>query len=97
MTELEDIFKALPTNKASGPSDISYEMLKKLKTKGKKILIALFDTCLITGIISHSWKNSNIYPIPKKEDWMADLSNTRPIVLMETTRKCFTKILTNRL
>src|SRR6185369_384714 len=97
MTELEDILKALSTNKASGPFGISYEMLKKLKTKGKKILIALFNTCFTTGIVPHSWKNSNIYPIPKKEDWMADLSNTRPIVLMETTRKCFTKILTNRL
>src|SRR6185369_6719124 len=97
MTELEDILKALPANKASGPSGISYEMLKKLKTKGKKILIPLFDTCFTTGIIPHSWKNSNIYPIPKKEDYMADLSNTRSIVLIETTRKCFIKILTNRL
>ena len=97
MAELEDILKNLPINKASGPSGISYEMLKKLKMKGKNFLITLFDACFIIGIVPYSWKNNNIYPIPKKEDWMADLSNTRPIVLMETTRKCFTKILTNRL
>ena len=28
---------------------------------------------------------------------MADLTNTRPIILMETTLKCLTKIITNRL
>src|SRR5579863_495772 len=38
-----------------------------------------------------------IYPIPKPKPWQSDITNTRPIVLLETTRKCFTKIVTQRL
>src|SRR5438552_12369072 len=72
-------------------------MLKKLNLLGKEILKKIFHLCILTGKIPEKWKLSNIYPIPKKESWKARLSNTRPIVLMEATRKCFTKIITNRL
>src|SRR5271169_4618360 len=44
-----------------------------------------------------SWKTNSILPISKSKDWECDLSNTRPIILLETSRKCLTKILTNRL
>ena len=96
-TEIEEIIRSLPNNKAPGPSEITYEMLKKLGNKGLKTLVDMFNACLMLGSIPESWRQSNIYPIPKKEDWMADLTNTRPIVLMEVTRKCFTKIITSRL
>ena len=96
----EEITKAirdLPNNKASGPSDINYEMLKKLGERGKKILTKFYYICLKVGTTPTSWKKSNLYPIPKKDDWNGDLINTRPIVLLETTRKLFTKIITSRL
>ena len=97
MIELEDILKNLPNKKVPGPSGIPNELLKKLQTRGKTFLINLFYACFISENIPDSWRQSNIYPIPKKDDWMADLANTRPIALMETVRKCFTKIITNRL
>jgi hypothetical protein len=95
--EIDETIKSLPNNKASGPSGITYEMLKRLGSKGKITLVNIFNACIKLESIPGSWRNNNIYPIPKKEDWMADLINTRPIVLMEVTRKCFTKIITNRL
>jgi hypothetical protein len=95
--ELNEILKELPTNKAPGPSGITYEMIKKLSAIGKEILKKIFHICILSGKIPKAWKLSNIYPIPKKNNWEARLSNTRPIVLMEATRKCFTKIITNRL
>ena len=61
----------MPNNKAPGLSDITYKMLKKLNTKAKKILKEILHICLLLGKIPNIWKLSNIYPIPKKEDWGA--------------------------
>ena len=72
-------------------------MLKNLSTKTKEKFNEIFSCCIISSSIPRSWKSSNIYPIPKNREWEAELVNTRPIMLMETTRKCFTKIITNRL
>ena len=95
--ELNDTIKDLPPNKAAGPSQITYEMLKNLSKKTKERLNEIFWCCIDSSLIPKSWKSSNIYPIPKNKEWEADLANTRPIMLMEMTRKCFTKIITNRL
>ena len=95
--KINKAIRDLPNNKASGPSEISYEMLKKLGTKGKKIIAKFYHICFTAGTTPLSWKKSNLYPIPKKNDWNGDLANTRPIVLLETTRKLFTKIITSRL
>src|SRR5438477_2114461 len=97
MKERTEVIKELTTKKTADPSQIIYEMLKNLSTKTRERFNNIFHCCLITSIIPKSWKTSNIYPIPKNKDWGAELMNTRLIMLMETTRKCFTKILTNRI
>ena len=95
--ELNTTLKDLPNNKASGLSMISYEMLKRLGPRARKTLKEFFSLCLEKGTCPLSWKSSTIFPIPKSKDWECDLTNTRPIILLETSRKCFTKIITNRL
>ena len=72
-------------------------MLKKLGSEAKKALRRFFSLCLDKGTSPPSWKTSTIFPIPKAKDWECDLINTRPIILLETSRKLLTKILTNRL
>src|SRR6266496_3170862 len=44
-----------------------------------------------------AWKKTNTILIPKPKNWNKNIDITRPIVLIETARKLFTKILTNRL
>ena len=44
-----------------------------------------------------AWKKTNTILIPKPKNWHKNIDITRPIVLIETARKIFTKILTNRL
>ena len=97
LQELNEAISELPNNKAAGSLGITYKIIKKLSNKGKERLGKIFHCCLTYGIIPKAWKVSNIYPIPKNRDWEANLSNTRPIILMESTRKCLTKIITNRL
>ena len=72
-------------------------MLKHLGKEGKMVLTGLFNLFLSKGQMPKSWKESLLYPISKGKEWHCELKNTRPIVLLETTRKCFTKIITDRL
>ena len=95
--ELNNTLKNLPNGKASGISTISYEMLKNLGTGAKSTLRKFYSLCLKKGTCPPLWKTSSIFPIPKSKDWECDLSNIRPIILLETSRKCLTKIITNRL
>src|SRR6185369_2056449 len=41
--------------------------------------------------IPHQWKKSVIVLLPKKINWTYDLSDTRPISLLEASRKIYTK------
>jgi hypothetical protein len=59
---------ALPTGKASGPSGISYEMLKHLNDFSSKYLRELVSECFTTGLIPSQWKNATIFPILKPTD-----------------------------
>ena len=95
--ELKAIVRALPNNKAAGPSGIKYEMLKQLGNEGIIVLTELFNLFLSKGLTPRSWKESLLYPISKEKELRCELNNTRPIVLLEVTRKCFTKLLTERL
>ena len=42
------------------------------------------------------WKKANIIPIPKTSDWEKNIDKTRPITLMETLRKVFSKAMTDK-
>jgi len=96
-TELLNNISDLPLKKGVGPSSISNEMLKHLNPDTMEILLLLFNICISTSHIPSAWKQANVYPIPKPKEWHYQLTHTRPITLLECTRKCFYKIITNRL
>ncbi|PKB98747.1 hypothetical protein RhiirA5_430861, partial [Rhizophagus irregularis] len=74
-------------NKAPGPSQITYEDLKHLHESVIKILTQIFNKCLQLDLIPSKWRDALLFPIPKPHDWDSKLTNTRPITLLETTRK----------
>ncbi|PKY54610.1 hypothetical protein RhiirA4_473511, partial [Rhizophagus irregularis] len=99
MEELELVLKNLKTNKAPGQSGIPYDFWKKSKTLTRKILIEIFNESMIKENATEKWKEGIIFPINKttRSNWNQELSLTRPIVLLETARKIWFKILVNRL
>ena len=97
LNELTDIIHSLPNNKASGPSNISYEIIKYLPTSFLEHLVLLFNFIINTSTIPSAWRHALLYPIPKPHDWEGQLVNTRPIVLLDCLRKVLVKIINQRL
>ena len=91
------VLNSLPSEKAAGPSGITNEMITHLGSKTQHLLWQLICMCFSIGDIPNEWKIAHIYPIPKPTDWNCDITQTRPITLLETARKGFVKILNNRL
>ncbi|GBC36395.2 hypothetical protein RIR_jg28669.t1 [Rhizophagus irregularis DAOM 181602=DAOM 197198] len=90
--EWKNTINSMPNNKASGPSKISYEMLKHLTGEAFNLSLVLANACLIHGDIPADWREALV---PHEFD--AQLKNTRPITLLETVRKCVVKVVTTRL
>jgi hypothetical protein len=86
--EWTSAIKSLPSNKAAGISQITYEMLKHLPNSSSNYLRELINEC---------FKSSSIPSIPKPHKWNCYLKNTRPITLLDTARKLMTRILYNRI
>jgi len=72
-------------------------MIKHFNSTGITILTSFFNWYLIQNSIPKQWKRGRIFPIPKNNSFDGNLNLTRPISLIEHTRKIYTKIITNRL
>ncbi|GET63143.1 reverse transcriptase family protein [Rhizophagus irregularis DAOM 181602=DAOM 197198] len=86
-----------PNGKASGPSMITYEMLKHLGTRTLALLLILIQACLSKADIPDLWRQAMVFPIPKPHEWKCQLKNTRPITLLDMIRKSLVKLFYNRL
>jgi hypothetical protein len=95
--EIKEVINKANSKSAAGPSGIPYIAYKQLKTETITYITALFNTILETEVIPIEWLKGTIYPIPKTADWENDINITRPITLLETIKKIFTKCITNRL
>ena len=97
LDEMEEALTASSKNKAPGPLKIHTEFWTNGSHIGKEFLNQLMNACLIKCDIPSDWKKAAIILIPKPKEWGGDIRNTRPIALIESTRKIFTRILTSRI
>ena len=89
--EVETTLKSLQTGKAAGPDSISNKLLKELAQPLSFPLTDLFNYSLAQGKVPDLWKQANVTPIYKKDD-PSDVSNYRPISLLNTLGKVLEKI-----
>lgn len=85
---IEQAIKYSPNYKAPGESNITNEMLKVIGRNIAPVLANWFRYCLISGTTPAGWKNAIIVPVHKKGK-RDDISNYRPISLLENVRKLY--------
>lgn len=72
-------------------------MIQHLDDDFLEIIYDLIVLCFKKNTIPNEWKRSVIYPIAKPKPYNCELSNTRPITLLEVLRKSFIKIVNQKL
>lgn len=97
LSELDNVIKNATKNTSPGPDGLTYNFYKKCYDILKDDLLALFNSYLTQGEYPPGLFSEGIITlIPKKGD-NRDLSNRRPISMLNTDYKLFTKILWIRL
>ena len=89
--EVEAFLNSLSVGKAAGPDGINNRLLKQLSKPLSNPLSDLFNSSLEHGKVPTTWKEANITPIFKKND-PSEISNYRPILLLNTIGKVMEKI-----
>ncbi len=83
LEELNNTIKSMPNNKATGKSQISYEMIKFLDHQNLIFLRDLFNKIMEKETVPTDWKTNQIFPISKVSDWNYNITEARPIALLD--------------
>ena len=94
--EITQTIKSFSSFKASGPDGLPYKVYKTMNKRSINVLCNFFNQVLVSGKIPDDWKESNITTFHKSGDPLL-ISNRRPISLLNSDYKIFSKIMTNRL
>ena len=89
--EVESILKTLKLGKASGPNGLNNRVLKELSKELSSPLCSFFNQSLHHGVFPASYKIAHVSPVPKKGD-LSQVSNHRPISLLNTEGKVFERL-----
>lgn len=90
--EIESVLNILPVGKATGPDGLSNRILRELSAELAVPYCSLFNLSLRMGIVPSVYKEANVTPVPKKGD-MSDVSNYRPISLLNSENKLFERLI----
>uniref|UniRef100_A0A1W7R675 Putative tx1-3 aae n=1 Tax=Aedes albopictus TaxID=7160 RepID=A0A1W7R675_AEDAL len=97
IAEIEQVVNEASKNSSPGPDGINYEFYVTFFDLLKNDLVSLYNSYLIGGDYPPGLFTSGIIAlIPKKGDNL-ELANRRPISMLNSDYKIFTKILFNRL
>jgi ribonuclease HI len=97
LEELDKSLRSFATGKAQGPSQIPPEAMRWMPDNHRQRILALLNKCLQTGQFPSSANAAKMWLVPKNEQGNTDLTQTRPIALMETLAKTYEQILCTRI
>lgn len=95
--EIVEGSKRSPARSSPGLDGLPYEIIRILITHPNTSNLAktVYQEALQLGTFPQSWQQAVVVLLPKKGD-LTDLSNWRPITLLNADCKIFTRILNNR-
>ncbi len=96
MEEIKSVIKNLKKKKAAGSDKIPNEFFMDAPDPILHLFMEIYNKCLELGKIPEQWKEGIIHPIFKKGDKF-ELTNFRPIALLQTQYKIYSAIINNRI
>ncbi|KAK3756106.1 hypothetical protein RRG08_032991 [Elysia crispata] len=95
--ELPRSIHTLRNGKAPGPDGNMNEKTKHLRPKARATLLQIIHCSWKQGQVQTVWKESTIFPIPKKGNDRKEPQSSRPIRLLSCIGKLMEKIINYRL
>ena len=95
-TEMEKAMKRTKNNKASGPSQVSADIIKLLGPGGIDIVIEFYNDCIRTSKMPDAINSALMRLLPKTEQGLDNLDLVRPIALIENLVKIYEQIMIGR-
>ena len=91
--EIELALKETKSGKATGPSEVSVDMIKCMDKESLAQVARYFNICRQTKAVPDSTNGALLRLLPKTDKGMSDLDRTRPINLTEQLLKVYERVM----